>query len=64
MATHVLIVEDDKKIAKVVAKNLEAIGMQCHVVSDGRVALETFKRVKPDLTVLDIIMPSLDVVSN
>ena len=56
----VLIVEDDTKIATLVARNLEAAGMTCHVEHDGRAGLETFERVLPDVAVLDVMVPGLD----
>lgn len=60
MTTHVLILEDDTKIATLVAKNLEAAGMECHVAHDGRAALEMFERIKPDVAVLDVMVPGID----
>ena len=37
-----MIVEDDQKIAAVVARNLEAAGMRCHIVHDGESAVRAY----------------------
>ena len=47
MKPVILIVEDDRRIAALVAKNLEAAGFACAHVSDGDAALVEFERVKP-----------------
>jgi DNA-binding response OmpR family regulator len=60
MAANVLIVEDDRKIAALVTKNLEAAGMRCHVAHDGRAGLEMFEQVQPDVAVLDVMLPGID----
>jgi DNA-binding response OmpR family regulator len=60
MNQTVLIVEDDRKIAELVAKHLEAAGFQCHQVHDGLTALREFGRLKPALLVLDLMIPHLD----
>jgi DNA-binding response OmpR family regulator len=59
--THtVLIIEDDRKIADLVAKNLEAAGFQCHKAHDGARGLEEFSRLNPSIIVLDIMIPLID----
>jgi DNA-binding response OmpR family regulator len=56
----ILIVEDDARIADVIAKNLEAAGFECHRSPDGDRALADFARVKPSLMVLDLGLYGLD----
>jgi DNA-binding response OmpR family regulator len=56
----ILVVEDDARIADVVAKNLEAAGFECHLSPDGGRALADFARLKPALVVLDLGLPGLD----
>jgi len=51
---RILIVEDDARIADLVAKNLEAAGYECHQSADGGRALADFARLKPSLVVLDL----------
>jgi DNA-binding response OmpR family regulator len=60
MAADILIVEDDRKIAALVAKNLDAAGLRCHAVHDGLTAIRDLKMVAPKLIVLDIGLPHLD----
>lgn len=60
MSGSVLIVEDDARIATLVAKNLEAAGYECHHARDGGAALAEFNKRKPSLIVLDIMLPVMD----
>jgi len=55
----ILVVEDDRRIAALVAKNLEAVGYSCDLVHDGDAALPAFERVSPALVVLDVGLPGL-----
>jgi len=59
----VMIVEDDRDIATLVADVLAEEGYATEVVTDSRQALDTFDRVKPDVVTLDVMMPSLDGIS-
>jgi DNA-binding response OmpR family regulator len=60
MATSILVVEDDPKIAEIVSKNLEAAGFECRAVHDGPAALAEFTRQNPSLIVLDVMLPGMD----
>lgn len=60
MPGTVLIVEDDPKIARLVAKNLEAAGLTCRLAADGDTAWREFQRERPDLVVLDLMIPGPD----
>jgi two-component system, OmpR family, response regulator RegX3 len=53
----VLLVEDEKSIAEGLAITLEAEGFQVAWVKDGLDALPTWERVRPDLVVLDLMLP-------
>jgi len=55
----ILIIEDDRRIAALVAKNLEAAGYACTHVDDGDAALAAYDRVHPALVVLDLGLPGL-----
>jgi two-component system, OmpR family, response regulator ResD len=57
MGAAILLVEDDRRIAALVAKNLRAVGYECAVVHDGDTALEQFERSRPALIVLDLVLP-------
>jgi DNA-binding response OmpR family regulator len=55
----ILIVEDDRRIAALVAKNLEAAGYACEHAPDGEAALVAFARTPPALVVLDLGLPGI-----
>jgi DNA-binding response OmpR family regulator len=57
MKPVILVVEDDRRIAALVAKNLEAAGYECRVAHDGDAALQEFERQAPALLVLDLVLP-------
>ncbi|WP_028661020.1 response regulator transcription factor [Nocardioides insulae] len=57
---HILIVEDEARIASFVAKGLRADGHQATVVDDGLVGLDHALSGSYDLMVLDIGLPGLD----
>lgn len=60
MTQHILIVEDEKKLASVLSDYLEAVGMQVTHVADGIEVLEAVDRIRPDLLLLDIMLPNKD----
>jgi DNA-binding response OmpR family regulator len=60
MKQKVLVVEDDRRIADMVVKNLETAGYECRVASDGAQALDDFESMHPDLVVLDLGLPGID----
>jgi DNA-binding response OmpR family regulator len=60
MGQRVLIVEDDPRIADIIAKNLEAVGYECHGAPDGGWALANLERLAPALMILDLGLPGLD----
>jgi DNA-binding response OmpR family regulator len=62
VSQRILVVEDDARIADLIAKNLEAVGYECHGVSDGGRALPEVARLRPALVVLDLGLPGLDGV--
>lgn len=61
MSRHrILVVEDEKNIAKVVAYNLEREGYQVAAARDGEEALAKARKENPDLVVLDLMLPKVD----
>ena len=60
MAISVLIVEDDRNIAELLQLYLEKEGYAVTVAGDGGQGLEKFRAIKPDLVLLDVMMPVMD----
>ncbi len=60
MSQRILVVEDDVRIADLIAKNLEAAGFECHQARDGDRALAEAARLRPALIVLDLGLAGLD----
>jgi DNA-binding response OmpR family regulator len=59
-AQRVLIVEDEPMVAEVVERYLRRDGYDVHIAEDGPAALAEFARFRPDLVVLDLMLPKLD----
>jgi DNA-binding response OmpR family regulator len=59
MAT-ILLVEDARDLAQVITRELEAAGYRVLHAADGRTALDLHARERPDLIVLDWMLPGLD----
>ena len=59
---HVLVVEDDPVVADLVAFRLQRLGLQVTVEADGESGLAAARRLRPDLVVLDWLMPRMDGV--
>ena len=60
MATTVLVVEDDRNIAELLQMYLEKEGYAVAVANDGGQGLAKFRAIKPDLALLDVMMPVMD----
>jgi DNA-binding response OmpR family regulator len=60
MAETILVVEDEPSLQETLAYNLEKQGYKVRTTGDGRSALEAARQLKPDLIVLDIMLPELD----
>jgi DNA-binding response OmpR family regulator len=56
----VLVVDDEEAIAEAVRARLESEGYRVLVAADGPQALETAERERPDLVVLDLMLPGMD----
>ncbi|MBI5305152.1 MAG: response regulator [Chloroflexi bacterium] len=56
---NVLVVDDDKSIRELLRQELEGAGYRVCEARDGREALAQVKRERPDLIVLDVMMPEL-----
>lgn len=60
MNKKILLVEDEKNIILGVRTCLDAVGYQVEVVEDGEAALASVYREKPDLMLLDLLLPKVD----
>jgi DNA-binding response OmpR family regulator len=61
MGKRVLVVDDDRVIQQLLEVNLELEGYDVvATAADGKEALEKIKELKPDLVILDIMMPKMD----
>jgi two-component system OmpR family response regulator len=58
--THILVVDDDLQITKLVERTLVEAGFAVTVANDGDSALARLAEREPDLVLLDIRMPGLD----
>lgn len=57
---RILVVEDDRTIARFVELELTHVGYRVEKAADGVAALESVKRDPPDLLVLDLMLPGTD----
>jgi DNA-binding response OmpR family regulator len=62
-ATHVLFVEDDDVIREATTLALERDGFEVTAAPDGLGGLSAFRERRPDLALLDVMVPGLDGVS-
>ena len=60
MAISVLIVEDDPNIRELLQMYLEKDGYAVTLATDGGQGLDKFRSIKPDLVLLDVMMPVMD----
>jgi diguanylate cyclase (GGDEF)-like protein len=60
MAETILVVDDDPDIARFVEVNLRSAGYDVAVAADGEEALEKAGELRPDLVLLDVMMPRID----
>ena len=60
MATSVLVVEDDRNIAGLLQMYLEKEGYAVTVAYDGGQGMQKFRAIRPDLVLLDVMMPVMD----
>ena len=58
--SRILVVEDEKHIAEGIRLNLSLLGYDVTIATDGVSALQQWKSWRPDLIVLDIMLPGID----
>lgn len=57
---NILLVDDEPGIVKMVARRLEAQGYAVRIASDGEEALHEVEMERPDLLILDVMLPKID----
>ncbi len=57
---HLLIVDDEDNLRSMLAAALQHHGFAVSTAADGRQALDTISKDRPDLVLLDVMMPDLD----
>jgi two-component system alkaline phosphatase synthesis response regulator PhoP len=60
MSQRILVVDDDHEITRLLRASLEQAGYQVFVAYDGERALHILRRERPDLVVLDLMLPDRD----
>ncbi|MDB5163942.1 MAG: hypothetical protein JWS12_560 [Candidatus Saccharibacteria bacterium] len=59
MAQKIAIIEDDQAISDMYRIKLDAEGYQVKIAENGKIGLELIKTFKPDLIMLDVMMPEM-----
>jgi DNA-binding response OmpR family regulator len=57
---NILYVEDEPFLGRIVKESLESRDFEVHMVNDGKDAVDVFKKVHPQICVLDIMLPNKD----
>jgi two-component system response regulator MtrA len=60
MSQRILVVDDDAALAEMIGIVLRSEGFEPHFCGDGNEALEAFHTSKPDLVLLDVMLPGID----
>ena len=60
MDARILLVEDDASIREITALGLRGAGFEVETASDGAEGLDRWRRDRPDLVLLDVMLPRLD----
>ena len=57
---RILVADDNRDAAQSLAMLLQLMGHEVHVAHDGLEAVETLRRIRPDVALVDLAMPKLD----
>ena len=60
MATKIAIVEDDQAISQMYRFKFEAEGYEVETAENGKLGLELVEKMKPDIILLDLMMPEMN----
>ncbi|MCF6318719.1 MAG: response regulator [Proteobacteria bacterium] len=56
----VLIIEDEENLAGIMRDYLLQVNVTCFIINDGGVAINAVKNYKPDVILLDLLLPNKD----
>ena len=59
-APKALVIDDEENISFLVASALRAAGMEVEIAATGQSGLDAAERFRPDVLVLDVMLPDLD----
>ena len=59
MATHILVVEDERDLLRVLSYNFEQAGFDVVTAGDGETALRAAREERFDVIVLDLMLPGI-----
>jgi two-component system alkaline phosphatase synthesis response regulator PhoP len=62
-APRILLVDDEEDILEFVSYNLEREGFKVYTARNGKEAIQMVTKVKPDLVILDVMMPEMDGIA-
>ena len=57
---NILVVDDDPNISRLEQLYLEKEGYEVRLAADGNAAVESFRKLPPDLVLLDVMLPGMD----
>jgi len=60
MIQKILIIEDERPLAEAIAFNLHEEGFASVVATDGIAGLDSFRKERPDLVILDLMLPGIE----
>ncbi|MGR4010346.1 MtrAB system response regulator MtrA [Leucobacter sp. 1207-22] len=60
MTARILVVDDDRALSEMLSMVLQGEGFAIEHAYDGTEAVETFRKVRPDLVLLDLMLPGMD----
>ena len=60
MKKKILIVDDEPSISMLIEFNLKLVGFEVHCVFDGEAVFDAIQTFRPDLIVLDLMLPKMD----
>jgi DNA-binding response OmpR family regulator len=58
--TRILYVEDEPFLGRIVKESLESRNFEVNMAGDGALAFQVFQKIKPDICVLDVMLPNID----